>query len=99
MARPRSLIVSMEWTHAGRGHDCRNIKTIGSKKVSGASRSTPMATNTIIALHARRFFLSRILSDCRPSSSRLTVKRRHQLPNKSSTIPTWTNRLPLRPSP
>jgi putative SOS response-associated peptidase YedK len=24
MARPRSLIVSMEWTHAGRGHDCRN---------------------------------------------------------------------------
>jgi hypothetical protein len=27
MARPRSLIVSMEWTHAGRGHDCRNNKT------------------------------------------------------------------------
>jgi hypothetical protein len=26
MARPRSLIVSMEWTHAGRGHDCRNNK-------------------------------------------------------------------------
>jgi hypothetical protein len=26
MARPRSLIVSMEWTEAGRGHDCRNNK-------------------------------------------------------------------------
>ena len=24
MARPRSLIVSMEWTYAGRAHDCRN---------------------------------------------------------------------------
>ena len=26
MARPTSLIVSMEWTHASRGHDCRNNK-------------------------------------------------------------------------
>ena len=26
MPRPRSLIVSMEWTHAGRAHDCRNNK-------------------------------------------------------------------------
>jgi len=26
MARPRSLIVSMEWTQAGRAHDCRNNK-------------------------------------------------------------------------
>jgi hypothetical protein len=24
--RPRSLIVSMEWTHAGRAHDCRYNK-------------------------------------------------------------------------
>jgi hypothetical protein len=26
MPRPRSLIVSMEWTQAGRAHDCRNSK-------------------------------------------------------------------------
>ena len=26
MPRPISLIVSMEWTQAGRGHDCRNNK-------------------------------------------------------------------------
>lgn len=27
MARPRSLIVSMELTEAGRAHDCRNNKS------------------------------------------------------------------------
>ena len=27
MARPKSLIVSMEWTVAGRAHDCRNNKS------------------------------------------------------------------------
>jgi hypothetical protein len=26
MPRPRSLIVSMEWTQAGRAHDCRHNK-------------------------------------------------------------------------
>ena len=26
MARPKSLIVSMEWTNAGRAHDCRHNK-------------------------------------------------------------------------
>jgi hypothetical protein len=27
MPRPRSLIVSMQWTQAGRGHDCRYNKS------------------------------------------------------------------------
>ena len=26
MARPKSLIVSMQWTNAGRAHDCRHNK-------------------------------------------------------------------------
>jgi hypothetical protein len=26
MGRPKSLIVTMEWTAAGRAHDCRNNK-------------------------------------------------------------------------
>ena len=38
MSRPRSLIVSMEWTLAGRAHDCRNNKN--HRLVKGQRRLT-----------------------------------------------------------